>query len=390
MDVIRSLGIGAGLTMAALLAALFGLAAPAAAQAPAHSGPSFSCSGSLSPTEQAICADPALSAADREMAALYALSRESAFGRGPSNQLAAQRAAVKSMRTCGDGASATLDINKCLARLYRERNAQLALAIVMQAPDTALPALRRADPEFAPLVEAIALWAAEPVDADWAAPTRATSRARIAALLAPYLTDLQTNPDQSFGWSILSGEGADWPRVAATDDLFRSERHFKAFLNVMGPYVTRNDQADLLQRNLPCAAILRHPTLLDATDALFGSSLDMFVFGSDCADTLPPTPRLNALNDAILDSWPGCDGSIRFAASTHYRFLLDAARLGLNPDAAGDEPVVPDGVPPAAVQAAREEMAQYYTSFLDKSPADAARLAGDTIAALTAGAHRCE
>ncbi|MFC4256931.1 hypothetical protein GRI97_14595 [Altererythrobacter xixiisoli] len=390
MGAIRSLSIGAGLALSALFSTIIGFAAPAAAQAQAGSRPSFSCSGSLSPTEQAICADPALSAADREMAALYALSRQSAFGRGPSNQLAAQRAALKSMRECGDGASATLNTEQCLARLYRERNAQLALASVMQAPDAALPALQRADPEFAPMVEAIALWAAEPVDADWNAPARAASRARITSLLAPYLSDLQTNPDRSFGWSILSGDRVDKATVSSTDDLFRSERHFKAFLNVMGPYVTRDDQADLMQRNLPCAAILRHPTLLDATDAQFGSSLDMFVFGSDCADTLPPTPRLNALSDAILDSWPGCDGSIRFAASTHYRFLLDAARLGLNPDAAGGEPTVPEGVSPDAIRAAREEMAQYYASYLDKPQADAGRLARDTIAALTAGAHRCE
>ncbi|MGC6547664.1 hypothetical protein ACP0HG_27050, partial [Escherichia coli] len=75
---------------------------------------------------------------------------------------------------------------------------------------------------------------------------------------------------------------------------FRSDRHFAAFLNVLGPYL---DEPRLsgAPRTLPCAAIVRHPKLLEATGPAFGSTLDNFIFRNDCRDTLPPLPSLDAL-----------------------------------------------------------------------------------------------
>lgn len=58
-------------TLAVLFAALL-----LAAAAPPANGPSFSCSGTLTPTEAAICADPELAAWDRAIALFYQAGRK--------------------------------------------------------------------------------------------------------------------------------------------------------------------------------------------------------------------------------------------------------------------------------------------------------------------------
>jgi len=330
--------------------------------------------------EQAICTDPALAAADRDMATLFALSRESAFGNGPSGELAAQRQALKRMRGCQSG-----EIRPCLKTAYAERNGALAVAALMHAPDSALPVLRRLDPQFAPVLEAVVLWALEPVDADWSAPARAGARARIAALLSPYLTRMSADEGQSYGWSILSEPNGDSPRVRTTSDLFASDRHFAAFLNVLGPYL--DDNAGGIERNLPCGAIVRHPALIGATEPVFGSTMDNFVLRNDCEQTLPPAPALDAAK--ILGTWPDCDGTIRFAAYRSYQAALDRARLGQAPHEAKPQTAAPDGVATTTVEAARSELARYYAAYLGKSAKDAATMATNAISGVVSTAHSC-
>lgn len=69
---------------------------------------------------------------------------------------------------------------------------------------------------------------------------------------------MQTNADQSFGSSVLSDLGTDGIAVRNIDDLFHSERHFAAFLNVLGPYLNE-PELSRMPRDLPCAAIVCHP-----------------------------------------------------------------------------------------------------------------------------------
>ncbi|GLK45796.1 MULTISPECIES: lysozyme inhibitor LprI family protein [Novosphingobium] len=366
----------------AITASLWALSAHAQGEAAHTDGPSFSCTAARTAMERAICTDPALAVADREMAALFALSRESAFGTGPSSELAAQRQALKRMRGC-EGA----EIRKCLKTVYAERNGALAIAALMHAPDQALPVLRRLDPQFAPVLEAVALWAREPVDTDWSAPERAVVRTRITALLFPYLTRLSTDEGQSFGWSILSEPYGDSPKVRTTGDLFTSERHFAAFLNVLGPYL--DEDANGIERNLPCGAIVRHPALIEATESVFGSTMDNFVLRNDCEQTLPPTPALDTLAARIRGTWPDCDGTIRFAAYRSYQTALDRARLGQAPHEARPEIAAPDGVPTAAVETARSELGRYYAVHLGKSAKDAATMATDAISGVVSTAHSC-
>lgn len=363
------------------LAPLVLAAAPVPAQA--ATGPSFACSAAASPMEKAICADPKLSALDREMAQLFAVARESAFGSGPSNQLAAQRTALQEMRACKP------PLNACLLERYAVRNQELAIAALAKAPAAALPVLRRGDPAFAPILEAVQLWSEAPVDANWSAPERAKSRTRIAALLKPYLTGLQTNPDQSFGASILREPGTNGIAVKTIDDLFRSDRHFAAFLNVLGPYLD-DPKVSGAPRTLPCAAIVRHPKLLDATGPVFGSTMDNFVFRNDCSDTLPPLPSLGALQTKLFRSWPECEGTIRYMAYSSFNRDVDAARLGqVEPGKAGALPAR-KGVTKADMDTVERDLAAYYATYLGRAPAAAGSTARAALSRLLTDSHQCD
>ncbi|WP_334183732.1 lysozyme inhibitor LprI family protein [Novosphingobium sp.] len=352
----------------------------------AASGPSFSCAAASTATEKTICHDPALAAADRETASLFALARQSAFGTGPSNELAAQRKFLQETRACGS-AAAGRSIPECLTASYGRRNGELAVAVLMRAPDKALPVLRRVAPEIAPLLEAVALWAGEPVNANWSAPYRKAARTRITALLTPYFNGLRTDESQSFGRSILSDRGADGIAVTRLEDIFSSDRHFAALLNVLGPYLPEGN--DSIRAVLPCAAIVRHPALLHATGPAFGSTMDGFVLNSDCERTLPPLPALDALDDRINRTWPECDGTIRFSAYRSYRNAVDAARLGQMPETADGGFEMPGGIAPADVTKVRSELERHYAAYLAKSPAEAAKMAREAAGEVLSAAHSC-
>uniref|UniRef100_UPI003B3B95B0 hypothetical protein n=1 Tax=Sphingobium sp. TaxID=1912891 RepID=UPI003B3B95B0 len=280
---------------------------------------------------------------------------------------------------------------QCLVDAYGRRNGELAIAVLMEAPDQALPILQRLDRNFAPILEAVQLWAAQPVGVRWHRTDRAATRTQIAHLLTPYLTRLQTDEGQSFGWSLLSAPGGDRPAVRRIDDIFLSDRHFAAFLNVLGPYLHDDDgKVDgEVPRTLPCAAIVRHPVLLQATGALFGSTMDNFILGNDCEQTLPALPALTRLDADILHGWPECDGTIRFSAYRSYAYALDLARLGIRPDPSNIGVTSVDGVSAATIAAARTELAQFYAAHLGKASAQAGAMAAEAVGAVLSVAHGC-
>ncbi|WP_448664449.1 lysozyme inhibitor LprI family protein [Sphingomonas sp. CJ20] len=362
--------------------------APVASPTQEGSGPSFACSAATTPMEKAICADPTLSAMDREMAQLFGIAKESAFGGGPSNQLPAQRAALQDMRACA-APRAAQPIAACLTQRYAVRNQELAIAALLKAPATALPVLRRGDPGFAPILEAVALWSQAPVDADWSAPERARSRTRIAALLQPYLASLQTDAQQSFGNAILRDPGQDGIAVQSIGDLFRSDRHFAAFLNVLGPYL-EEPKVSGMPRALPCAAIVRHPTLLKATGPVFGSTMDNFVLRNDCEASLPPLPSLTALKTKLYRSWPECEGTIRYAIYSGFNSDIDRARLGLVPGGKTKALPARKGIAPADTAAVARDLTAYYATYLRRSPALAATTAQAALALVMEDAHQCD
>jgi len=382
--------------LSAALALLSAAPPPALAQAQAAAttagGPSFVCGPANTAVERTICASPALAAADRAMATLFALARPGAFGTGGSNQLAVQRDFIKAMRGCA-APSARETIASCLQRRYDQRNNDLALAALIDAPDQALPVLRRTDPAFAPLLEALALWVSEPSGADWSTPALRGKRQRISALLTPTLQALQTDESQAYGRDILADPGPGGVAVRTIADLFRSERHFAAFLNVVGPYLPDEGwtaRPDTGRRNMPCAALVRHPALFAATAPVFGSTLDNFVLDTDCAETLPATPLLAALDRKLMAGWPPCEGTIRFAAYRTYGHAVESARLGQVPGGPSARPIRRRGVTAGDIAGARAELAAYYTAHLGKSDRDAASLAARALAAVLASAQECD
>jgi len=351
--------------------------------------PSFTCSAATNGAEQVICSTPDLSAADNTMAKLFALSRVSAFGAGPSNELAAQREVLKQMRDCARSASSSA-VADCLRGLYAQRNNDLAIAALMRAPDVALPVLRRTDPAFAPVFETIAIWAAEPAGANWSDPVRSGKRQHIAALLAPFLAQLLAN---DYSRDMLTDTQTGALTIKRMDDIFVSESRFAAFLNVLGPFMPEGDgpvTSGNARRSLPCAAVIRHPALLAATASAFGSTLDNFVLDTDCVQTLPPMPQLTALDAKLNHAWPRCEGTIRFAAYRIYAMALDAARLGMAPH--DDKASARDlsGVTSADIVAARRELASSYVTYLSKQPATSAAMTADAIKGILASAQECE
>ncbi|KAA0679764.1 lysozyme inhibitor LprI family protein [Roseomonas genomospecies 6] len=113
------------------LLALGLLALPSAAMAAG-----FPCSKAATPTEKAICADPALSALDERLSATYRAALESLSGASPDEGPAGaavkadQRAWLRERDSCGADAS-------CLRRAYEGRVAVLSFRTDPAAPSPA-------------------------------------------------------------------------------------------------------------------------------------------------------------------------------------------------------------------------------------------------------------
>ncbi|MBB5711044.1 hypothetical protein [Sphingomonas xinjiangensis] len=78
------------------------------------------------------------------------------------------------------------------------------------------------------------------------------------------------------------------------DDLFRSERHFVAFLNVLGPFLDE-PRLSAMPRDLPCAAIVRTRSCSAPPARYSDRPWTTIVPGNDCSAILPPLPSLHAL-----------------------------------------------------------------------------------------------
>jgi uncharacterized protein len=96
----------------------------AAAPTPAGGGPSFDCKRAAAPIEQAICADPALAALDRQLAATYArvVAPTSHWSAGDKQT---QRAAQRAWRLARDTCATADDVKHCVASAYQQRLAAL-------------------------------------------------------------------------------------------------------------------------------------------------------------------------------------------------------------------------------------------------------------------------
>ena len=341
--------------------------------------PSFECVNAKTTIEREICRDPTLAEADSLLARLYAAVGVSAFGKGSSNEAAAQRQWLKDRETCDHPNQDNL--NSCLSYAYGNRNKALAVAALYSDPDLATVTLRKLDPEFAPMAEAIVLYASEPVGTDWQLSPLAQKRDSLLALLRPYQRNFEQDEMLSYGRDILDGEG-----IKTAEDAIKDENSFARFIQVASAYFREGPTP----RSMPCGAIVRHPDLIDATDSAFGSTLDNFIIHPDCEETLPPLPQLATLIDRIIDGWPNCEGTIRFSAYRSFGAAVSKARLATGADL-GTSSRMPrvKGVSSALVDATIRELAGYYVAN-DRAPvAAASKLARQKVQAVMSSGRYC-
>jgi hypothetical protein len=325
----------------------------------------------------------------RSWRSFFSATRVSAFGHGPSSEMAEQRKWLKDREhSCRvPDRQAWASPAKCLTSYYNHRNHELAVASLFTEPPLALETLHKLDPEAASLYEVIALYADGPAEWTW---DKSPQRPRMLQLLQPYFERFQTDKDMVFGREILADAGIKTPA-----DMLKSELNFIEFLQIASAYL----QSDPIPRPLPCAAIVRKPELLGASDAVFGSTLDNFIFYPDCAVTLPPLPALDRLVAEINQGWPECDGTIRFSAYRMYDSaqnqarvaqLGDIRRLARSPEARrGVRMPRLRGVSSARIAAAFAELANYYQTY-QKAPAGDARVfARFKVHDILASGHNC-
>lgn len=356
-----------------LSAALLTLVAIVAAPAEAQSAPSFVCSATGSEIERTICATPDLAQADSVMARLFAQARVSAWGSGPSMQLAAQRQWLAERRTCAAPASLSQPggIAGCLRSSYRRRNYRLAVAVLL-TDRLARQVLYETDPKAAPLIEAVANYALLPAGAD---------RSAVAKLLAPAFGHFQNDEASRWGRGILKDSG-----VTTLPEALSSDAKFAGTIQVLSAYA----ETEITPIVLPCAALLRKPALAEATGPVFGSTMDNFVARTDCDDAMPPLPRLAALTARIRDTWPQCEGTIRFAAFSGYALALTKLRLA-RPTRGPVSGALPrlKGVPPGLASAALDEAAAYVQTYRKLPPAPARAQAQALLHGVLSSAHEC-
>ncbi len=331
--------------------------------------PSFDCALAKSVIEIEVCKDPVLAASDSLMAQLYFQAKTSAFRSGPSNQLSIQRAWVRDRQDCLTPEKIGFKtVQACLRSRYDGRNRELAVATVMSDPPIGLEVLPRLDPKAAPLYQAIRTYVRSPAD-----------RKTLIRLLTPYFTRMAADETQGYGQEILADE-----KILKAEDMLASDHGFATGLKVLAAYLDGN------RLILPCEAVLDKPGLLATVEPIFGSNLDNFIPATDCAATLPPLPRFEALVDQIYKGWPQCQGSIRFSAYRTFAAEVEAARLtdGSGKLRSKEAPKL-KGVGPDAIAAATAELAKYYQTYRILPQTKAQAMAFGSVQNVLAAGQRC-
>ncbi|TWH80136.1 hypothetical protein IQ25_03820 [Novosphingobium taihuense] len=333
---------------------------------------SFDCAKAQTVVDKAICADAAVAREDADMARLYAAAGTSAWGKGRSNQVAAQREWIADRNTCGhlDGKDAT-PLGGCLLLAYQQRNRDLAVALLFTDRALALQVLRRVDPEGAGLYEAIALY----VDRG-----RGWDRA-VTGLITPYWKRLQSGESASYGRDIVAYT------MRGPQDVIRSDEDFGAFAYIVSAYF--GGVGGTVGAPFPCGALVRRPGLLSAVMPRFGSTLDSFAFYTDCGSTQPPQPRFDAFLDSLTQVDPDCEeGTIRFAMYKSAALDPTSAGLGL-PLPQGQFKGRPQSIKPTLVSAAIAELADQYWRYAGLNRAEADKRARGWIARLLRAKQTC-
>ncbi|MDE2444647.1 MAG: hypothetical protein KGO94_00615 [Alphaproteobacteria bacterium] len=347
------------------------------------------CTKATTDIDRVICAHPDIKAQDDTLAKLYAVARVNMFGKGPSGEIALQKKWLASRKQCLPLAEAKR--TTCILDLYKSRNLELAFSTMPKPPDLALQVLRDQKIETEPFYEALTIFTSEPDGIDWSTAALAPKRVKIEALLGPMFKTIHDDaaaddPNKHFAIELF-----DDAEIKNSGDVLKSSGTFAKFFRA----ATYDKDAIL-----PCGTVVSHQGLLDATNAYFGATPDNFIINSNCETMAPATPKFHALLKQINDHWPQCDGTIRFAAYRQFGVTIDRV---LSPSLRAIEDFKPTpaprpldgehkiiGVPKAAITAAENEMAAYYTKYVGASPAKARIFAKAKIADVLYDGQQCE
>jgi uncharacterized protein len=337
--------------------------------------------------DKIVCASDDLKSQDKTMADLYALAKVSMFGQGPSGEIAEQRTWLGQRKDCILKTDAQTE--QCLVEVYKDRNAELAFAIMPTAPQKALQVLNDQKNKTAPVFEALTIFASEPDGSDWSNSKLETKHKSILDLATPTFQLPQKEVDDSNPYGSLIKDLLEDAGIKTPEDILKSSKAFGGFMKAatLG--------ADNIK--LPCGFVITHPGLLAATESYFGSTMDNQIINSDCVATAPPTPKFTALVKEINDGWPQCDGTIRFAAFRSFGVAVDEALAPSKqlvtefaPTKSKDRAPALSGVSKSDIQSAIHELADYYVKYLKVMPDKAAAYATAQISHVLKTGQQCD
>lgn len=337
--------------------------------APNLNGPSFDCRLAKTPIEKTICASPSLSQKDAILSHLYQGAKISAFGFDKSNQFKAQLDWLKNRDACLKNKD---DIINCIENRYKARIIELASANLFTDYQYSIEQIEEFSPGTAPFYRAIYLYVNNPQT-----PERNET---IAALLTPAFENIKEN--YSYPYAILDDMG-----IKTTKDMFKSDSDFASAFAILGVGIE-----DSL--SLPCAALLKKPKLIEALNAVFGSTYDSQLMYSDCLLTLPPTPNLQALDTAVNRAAPECEGTIRFAIYRNNAKIYEQIVLGQTSELLSQKPKKYDAKTQKFINnskqlaPAKSEILGYYNKYIPQKKINAAqvdRILKDYISSVMTG-----
>ncbi|HEY4995636.1 MAG TPA: hypothetical protein VII21_05015, partial [Aestuariivirga sp.] len=349
------------------------------------------CTKAADAVDKIVCASDELKAQDKTMAELYALAKVNMFGQGPSGEIGEQRTWLSERKDCTGKSDA--DTEHCLVEVYKDRNTELAFAIMPVAPEKAFQVLNDQKSKTVPVFEAMSLFASEPDGSDWSNSNLETKRKAILDLTTPIFQTLQKgDADDSNTYGKVVKDLLEDAGLKAPEDILKSSKSFGGFL--------RAATLGIDNTKLPCGYVTTHPGLLAATESYFGSAMENQVINSDCVAVAPPTPQFTTLIKQINDGWPQCDGSIKFA---YYRSFGVAVDEALAPSEQLINEFAPakanhksekapalDGVSKTVIQSSTRELAAYYVKYLKVAPDKAATYATAKIAGVLKTGQQCD
>jgi hypothetical protein len=304
--------------------------------------------------EKIICADKVLTALDRKVSELYSRLLATSNDHAKASFQKEQRDWVKARNTCGDTRTSPMgDVRTCIENHYKWNLGSLAPEALFADHDLAISALNHVLPETAPLYEAVYVYASVSDPGE--------RRAKLELVLTQTLQALKEKPS-----------GLTFNKLNSVTDIASNNEAFTRFIGLASALVDHGS----LPMTLPCQAIIKRPELAEATGSKFGGAIDASVIRDNYNQVLPATSRYAELARQVIAEQGYCPGTIRLSLASDQMQLQLAIRI--HNLGAIRVPTLPNknavnfkAAHAAAIRATAEELASYYISTFDLSPAQA-------------------